>query len=75
MQAFSVRQLKSNPSKVLKAAQSDAMALVTSHHQPTALVVALDRPASINDHSLVSAAHLCNSTKARQPIGNHLTPS
>lgn len=43
MQAFSVRQLKSNPSTVLKAAQSDAMALVTSHQQPTALVVALDR--------------------------------
>ena len=43
MQAFSVRQLKSNPSTVLKAAKADAMALVTSHQQPTALVVALDR--------------------------------
>ena len=43
MQAFSVRQLKSNPSTVLKAAAADAMALVTSHQQPTALVVALDR--------------------------------
>jgi predicted HTH domain antitoxin len=43
MQAFSVRQLKSNPSTVLKAAEADAMALVTSHQQPTALVVALDR--------------------------------
>ncbi len=43
MQAFSVRQLKSNPSSVLRAAAADAMALVTSHQQPTALVVALDR--------------------------------
>ncbi len=43
MRAFSVRQLKSNPSTVLKAAQADAMALVTSHQQPKALVVALDR--------------------------------
>ena len=43
MQAFSVRQLKSNPSSVLRAAEADAMALVTSHQQPTALVVALDR--------------------------------
>jgi predicted HTH domain antitoxin len=43
MQAFSVRELKSNPSTVLKAAAADSMALVTSHHQPTALVVALDR--------------------------------
>jgi antitoxin (DNA-binding transcriptional repressor) of toxin-antitoxin stability system len=43
MQAFSVRQLKSNPSAVLRAAQGDAMALVTSHQHPTALVVALDR--------------------------------
>ena len=38
-----IRQLKSNPSTVLKAAEADAMALVTSHQQPTALVVALDR--------------------------------
>ncbi|MFZ4803224.1 MAG: UPF0175 family protein [Synechococcus lacustris] len=38
-----MRQLKSNPSTVLKAAAADAMALVTSHQQPTALVVALDR--------------------------------
>jgi len=43
MQAFSVRQLKSNPSTVLRAAEADAMALVTSHQEPTALVVALDR--------------------------------
>lgn len=43
MQAFSVRQLKSNPSNVLRAAEADAMALVTSHQKPTALVVALDR--------------------------------
>jgi antitoxin (DNA-binding transcriptional repressor) of toxin-antitoxin stability system len=43
MQAFSVRQLKSNPSAVLRAAQGDAMALVTSHQHPMALVVALDR--------------------------------
>jgi len=43
MQTFSVRQLKNNPSTVLKAAETDAMALVTSHQQPTALVVALDR--------------------------------
>jgi len=43
MQAFSIRQLKSNPSTVLRAAEADAMALVTSHQQPTALVVALDR--------------------------------
>lgn len=43
MQAFSVRQLKSNPSAVLWAAQGDAMALVTSHQHPMALVVALDR--------------------------------
>jgi hypothetical protein len=43
MQAFSVRQLRSNPSTVLRAAEADAMALVTSHHEPTALVVALDR--------------------------------
>lgn len=43
MQACSVRQLKSNPSTVLRAAEADAMALVTSHQQPTALVVALDR--------------------------------
>jgi len=43
MQAFSVRELKSNPSIVLKAAAADSMALVTSHQQPTALVVALDR--------------------------------
>ena len=38
-----IRQLKSNPSTVLKAAEADAMALVTSHQQPTALVMALDR--------------------------------
>jgi predicted HTH domain antitoxin len=43
MQTFSVRQLKSNPSTVLRAAEADAMALVTSHQEPTALVVALDR--------------------------------
>lgn len=43
MQAFSVRQLKSNPSTVLRAAETDAMALVTNHQQPAALVVALDR--------------------------------
>ena len=43
MQAFSIRQLKSNPSAVLRAAEADAMALVTSHQQPAALVVALDR--------------------------------
>jgi predicted HTH domain antitoxin len=43
MQAFSVRQLKSNPSMVLRAAEADAMALVTSHQEPTALVVSLDR--------------------------------
>jgi antitoxin (DNA-binding transcriptional repressor) of toxin-antitoxin stability system len=43
MKAFSIRQLKSNPSTVLRAAEQDAMALVTSHQQPTALVVALDR--------------------------------
>lgn len=43
MQAFSIGQLKSNPSTVLRAAEADAMALVTSHQQPTALVVALDR--------------------------------
>ncbi len=43
MQAFSVRQLKSNPSTVLRAAEEDVMALVTSHSEPTALVVALDR--------------------------------
>ena len=36
MQAFSVRELKSNPSTVLKAAEADAMALVTSH-QPLQL--------------------------------------
>jgi predicted HTH domain antitoxin len=42
MQAFSVRQLKSNPASVLRAAEADAMALVTSHQQPAALVVALD---------------------------------
>jgi antitoxin (DNA-binding transcriptional repressor) of toxin-antitoxin stability system len=43
MQAFSIRPLKSNPSAVLRAAEADAMALVTSHQQPAALVVALDR--------------------------------
>jgi antitoxin (DNA-binding transcriptional repressor) of toxin-antitoxin stability system len=43
VKAFSIRQLKSNPSTVLRAAEQDAMALVTSHQQPTALVVALDR--------------------------------
>lgn len=43
MQAFTIRQLKSNPSTVLRAAEADAMALVTSHQQPAALVVALDR--------------------------------
>ena len=43
MQAFSTRQLKSNPSAVLRAAEADAMALVTSHQQPADLVVALDR--------------------------------
>jgi len=43
MKAFSIRPLKSNPSTVLRAAEQDAMALVTSHQQPTALVVALDR--------------------------------
>ena len=43
MKAFSVRQLKSNPSTVLRAAEADAMAVVTSHQEPTALVVALDR--------------------------------
>jgi predicted HTH domain antitoxin len=43
MQAFSIRQLKSNPSTVLRAAEQNPMALLTSHQQPTALVVALDR--------------------------------
>lgn len=43
VQAFSVRQLNSNPSTVLRAAEADAMALVTNHQQPAALVVALDR--------------------------------
>ena len=43
MQAFSISQLKSNPSAVLRATEADAMALVTSHQQPAALVVALDR--------------------------------
>jgi tungstate transport system ATP-binding protein len=43
VQAFSLRQLKSNPSTVLRAAEADAMALVTNHQQPAALVVALDR--------------------------------
>jgi len=38
-----VRQLKSNPATVLRAAEADAMVLVTSHQQPAALVVALDR--------------------------------
>ena len=37
MQPFSIRQLKSNPSTVLRAAEADAMALVTSHQQPVAL--------------------------------------
>jgi predicted HTH domain antitoxin len=43
MQPFSVRQLTSHPSTVLRAAEADAMAVVTSHQEPTALVVALDR--------------------------------
>lgn len=43
MHAFSVQQLRRNPSSVLKAAEADVMALVTSHQQPAALVVALDR--------------------------------
>ena len=38
-----IRQLKSNLSTVLKAAEANALALVTSHQQPTALVMALDR--------------------------------
>lgn len=38
-----MRQFKSTPSTVLKAAEADAMALVTRHQQPTALLVALDR--------------------------------
>lgn len=43
MQSFSVGELKSNPAGVLDAAKADAMAVVTSHEQPTALVVALDQ--------------------------------
>ena len=43
MQAFSIRELKSNPSTVLRAAETDAMALITNHQQPTAVVVAIDR--------------------------------
>jgi predicted HTH domain antitoxin len=43
LQAFTIRQLKSNPSTVIRAAEADAMALVTNRDQPTALVVALDR--------------------------------
>lgn len=43
MQAFTIRQLKSNPSTVIRAAEADAMAVVTNRDQPTALVVAFDR--------------------------------
>jgi predicted HTH domain antitoxin len=43
MQAFTIRQLKNNPSTVIRAAEADAMAVVTNRDQPTALVVALDR--------------------------------
>lgn len=43
LQAFTIRQLKSNPFTVIRAAEADAMALVTNRDQPTALVVALDR--------------------------------
>jgi hypothetical protein len=31
--------------------------------------------AAINDHWLMNAAHLCHSTEAGQPIGDHLTSS
>ncbi len=42
VQTFTVRQLKSNAFTVIRAAEADAMALVTHRDQPTALVVALD---------------------------------
>jgi hypothetical protein len=31
--------------------------------------------AAIKDHWLMKAAHLCHSTEAGQPIGDHFTPS
>lgn len=43
MKSFSARQLKSNSASVLRAAEADAMALVTSHQQPAAQVIALGR--------------------------------
>jgi predicted HTH domain antitoxin len=43
MRAFSIRQLKNNPSTVLRAAEAEAMALVTNRDRAAALVVAIDR--------------------------------
>lgn len=73
MQAFSIRQLKSNPSTVLRAAQADAFAVVTNHDQPTALVVDLARLASPDPGavrsglalSLVQSGHLSVGSAAR----------
>lgn len=73
MQAFSIRQLKNNPSSVLRAAQADAFAVVTSHDKPTALVVDLERlaspdPAAVRSGlalSLLEAGHLSVGSAAR----------
>lgn len=73
MQAFSIRQLKNNPSSVLRAAQADAFAVVTSHDEPKALVVDLERldspdPAAVRSGlalSLLQAGHLSVGSAAR----------
>ncbi|MBM5801845.1 MAG: type II toxin-antitoxin system Phd/YefM family antitoxin [Cyanobacteria bacterium K_DeepCast_35m_m2_023] len=84
MQAFSIRQLKNNPSTVLKAAHADAFAVVTNHDEPEALVVALDRldspdPAAVRSGlalSLLQSGHLSVGAAARLaglPLARFLT--
>ncbi len=84
MQAFSIRELKSNPSTVLKAAEQDAFAVVTNRDEPTALVVALNRlespdPAAVRSGlalSLLQAGHLSVGSAARlagMPLGRFIS--
>ena len=43
MQAFNIRQLKTNPSTALKAAKEEDLVVVMNRDQPEALLIDLDR--------------------------------
>jgi len=43
MQAFNIRQLKTNPSTALKAAKEEDLVVVMNRDQPAALLIDLDR--------------------------------